>query len=153
MAVSFSLGIFSPLYQRDFMPTPIETVQAFLDRWAIPGELDASFRDYFTPATVWENVGMAVTTGAEEAIGFNRTFETQYGLATIKVDMLAIAADGNRVLTERVDHLLRADGSVIMSARCMGVFEVEGGKIIAWRDFFEPVADAVAAAEGAAGQG
>lgn len=135
------------------MLTPLETVQTFLDRWAVPGDLDASFRDYFTPATVWENVGMAVTTGAEEAIGFNRTFESQYGLATIEVDMLAIAAakgpDGrDRVLTERVDHLLRADGSTIMSARCMGVFEVEDGKIVAWRDFFEPVADAVAAAGG-----
>lgn len=135
------------------MPTPTQTVQTFLGRWAIPGDLDASFRDFFTPATVWENVGMAVTTGAEEAIGFNRTFESQYGLATIEVDMLAVAAakgpDGrDRVLTERVDHLLRGDGSVIMSARCMGVFEVEDGKIVAWRDFFEPVADAVAAAGG-----
>lgn len=133
------------------MPTPAETVRAFLERWAIPGELDQSFRDAFTPATVWENVGMAVTTGAEEAIAFNRTFEDQYGLATIRVDMLAIAeargADGgNRVLTERVDHLLRADGSVIMSARCMGVFEVEDGRIVAWRDFFEPIEAAVAAA-------
>lgn len=132
------------------MPTPTEIVQEFLDRWAVPGDLEASFRDAFTPATVWENVGLAVTTGAEEAIAFNRTFETQYGLATIKVDMLAIAADGNRVLTERVDHLLRGDGSAIMSARCMGVFEVEQGKIVAWRDFFEPVADAVAAAQGGA---
>lgn len=134
------------------MPTPIETVRTFLARWAIPGDLDAAFRDYFTPATVWENVGMAVTTGAEEAIGFNRTFESQFGLATIKVDVLAIAAakgpdGGDRVLTERVDHLLRGDGSVIMSARCMGVFEVADGKITAWRDFFEPVADAVAAAQ------
>lgn len=132
------------------MPTPTQLVQEFLDRWAIPGGLDQSFRDAFTPATVWENVGMAVTTGAEEAIAFNRTFETQYGLATIKVDMLAIAADGNRVLTERVDHLLRDDGSVIMSARCMGVFEVEGDRIVAWRDFFEPVADAISAGNGAA---
>lgn len=135
------------------MPTPTQTVQEFLDRWAVPGDLEASFRDAFTPATVWENVGMAVTTGAEEAIAFNRTFETQYGLATIAVDMLAIAAakgpDGrDRVLTERVDHLLRGDGSTIMSARCMGVFEVADGKIVAWRDFFEPVADAVAAARG-----
>ena len=135
------------------MPTPTQLVQAFLARWATPGDLDQSFRDTFTPATVWENVGMAVTTGAEEAIALNRTFETQYGLATIKVDMLAIAAakgldGGDRVLTERVDHLLRGDGSVIMSARCMGVFEVEDGKIVAWRDFFEPPSDAVAAAQG-----
>ena len=96
-----------------------------------------------------------MTTGAEEAIAFNRTFEEQFGLATIKVDMLSIAAakgpdGGDRVLTERVDHLIDGAGKVIMSARCMGVFEVAGGKIAAWRDFFEPVADAVAAAQGSA---
>lgn len=139
------------------MPTPTETVQTFLDRWAVPGELDVAFRDVFLPTTVWENVGMAVTTGAEEAIAFNRSFEAEYGPnwtqeGTIKVDMLAIAAakgpdGGDRVLTERVDHLIDCDGKVIMSARCMGVFEVAGGKITAWRDFFEPVADAVAAAQ------
>ena len=133
------------------MPTPVETVQQFLARWAVPGELDQAFRDAFTPATVWENVGMAVTTGAEEAIAFNRGFEAQYGLATIRVDMLAIAEargpdGGARVLTERVDHLLDAAGGTIMSARCMGAFELADGKITAWRDFFEPVADAVAAA-------
>lgn len=140
------------------MPTPIETVRTFLDRWAVPGELEQAFRDTFTPATVWENVGMAVTTGAEEAIALNRSIEGQYGLATIRVDMLAIAEaegpdGGCRVLTERIDHLLRADGSVIMSARCMGVFEVSDGRITAWRDFFEPPEAAVAAAGAGHGEG
>lgn len=94
---------------------------------------------------------MAVTTGIDEAIAFNRTFEAQYGVPAIRVDVLAIAevsAGGvDKVLTERVDHLLDGSGRVIMSARCMGVFEVADGKITAWRDFFEPVADAVAAAQ------
>jgi limonene-1,2-epoxide hydrolase len=129
------------------MPSPTETVTRFLARWAVPGDLDQAFRDAFTPSTVWENVGMATTTGVDEALALNRSFEQQLGMATIKVDVLAAAADGNRVLTERVDHLLDGDGKVIMSARCMGVFEVEQGKITAWRDFFESPADAIAAAE------
>lgn len=35
-----------------------------------------------------------------------------------------------------------------MSARCMGMFEVAGDKIVAWRDFFEPPAEAIARAQG-----
>jgi limonene-1,2-epoxide hydrolase len=134
------------------MMTPAgDTVVRFLARWAEPGELAAAFRDAFTPETVWENVGMARTVGVEEALALNRSFEEQLGMATIRVEILALAeAPGNgvdKVLTERVDHLLDGEGRTIMSARCMGVFEVSGGRILAWRDFFEPPADAVARAQ------
>lgn len=129
------------------MPTPTETVTTFLARWAVPADLNQAFRDTFTPSTVWENVGMATTTGVDEALALNRSFEETLGMASIRAENLAVAADGNRVLTERIDHLLDGEGRAIMSARCMGVFEVEDGKIVAWRDFFEPPADAVAAAQ------
>lgn len=51
--------------------------------------------------------------------------------------MLAIAADGNRVLTERLDRFVRADGSEVAAAKLMGIFEVEGDCIVAWRDYFD----------------
>ena len=51
--------------------------------------------------------------------------------------MLAIAADGNRGLTERLDRFVRADGSTIAAAKVMGLFEVDGDCIIAWRDYFD----------------
>lgn len=134
------------------MPSASDIVVRFLERWAEPGGLDAAFRDAFTPETVWENVGMATTVGAEEAIALNRSFEDQFGMATIRVDNLAVAevraGEVDKVLTERIDHILDAEGKTIMSARCMGVFEVAGGKIVAWRDFFEPPAEATARAQG-----
>jgi limonene-1,2-epoxide hydrolase len=120
------------------MSTLATTVADFLARWQTPGQLDQAFRDYFTPATVWENVGLAMTTGIEEAVAFNRKLERTMGMATIRVDTLAIAETGNKVLTERVDHILDARGNLIISARCMGVFEISQDKIVAWRDFFEP---------------
>lgn len=51
--------------------------------------------------------------------------------------MLSIAADGNKVLTERVDRFERADDSEIGAAKVMGILEVEGDKIIVWRDYFD----------------
>lgn len=51
--------------------------------------------------------------------------------------MLAIAADGNRVLTERLDRFVRADGSEVAAGKVMGIFEVEGVHIVAWRDYFD----------------
>ena len=120
------------------MTTPIETVETCLRACATSKKgMAQAFRDYFTPATVWENVGMATTTGPEEAIGLMANFEAQLGIVTMTVDNLAIAAQGNKVLTERIDHLLRPDGSEAMAARVMGIFEVENGKISAWRDYFD----------------
>jgi limonene-1,2-epoxide hydrolase len=120
------------------MPTPTETVEAFLGACAASKEAMAdAFRSYFTPDTIWENVGMMTTTGPEEALAIMDQFEAQLGCVTMVVDNLAIAAQGNKVLTERVDHLLKADGSEAMAARVMGIFEVENGKITAWRDYFD----------------
>lgn len=119
------------------MATPTETVTTFLALWDKPGGLDQSFRDYFTPATVWENVGLATTTGADEAIALNAQLGATIGIATIRVENLAVAAVGDKVLTERIDHLVDHDGRVVHSAPVMGIFEVQGGKITAWRDYFD----------------
>ena len=120
------------------MATPIETVTAFIAEWGKGNEeMLASYRDFFTAATVWENVGLSVTTGGEEAVALLQGFETAYGVHHIKVDMLNIAAAGNVVLTERVDRMMDRNGNEGWVVRMMGVFEVEGGKIARWREYFD----------------
>jgi limonene-1,2-epoxide hydrolase len=120
------------------MSSPIETVTAFCAEWGKNKQaMFDSFRHYFTPTTVWENVGLATTTGIDEALGLMQGFE---GVETIRVDMVTIAADGNKVLTERVDTMVGADGKDMMGIRLMGIFEVEGDKIANWRDYFDTAA-------------
>jgi limonene-1,2-epoxide hydrolase len=120
------------------MPTAIETVTAFLEKCAEgKAELLAAFHGYFTPQTVWENVGFSKTTGIEEAMAVIHAFETTMGACVFRAEMLAIASEGNRVLTERIDHLIDEEGKVAQSVRLMGVFEVCDGKIAAWRDYFD----------------
>lgn len=121
------------------MPTSTEIVQNFLDLCATgkSGFQDA-LRDYFTPSTVWENVGLATTTGVDEALAFLAVSEEAAGITHFDVDMLCIVADGGRVLTERVDRLLNAMGEPVATIRLMGIFEVADGKIAAWRDYFDP---------------
>lgn len=97
-------------------------------------------RRWFTPATRWVNEGVSVTTGADEAIAMIDGLETSLGISTVHIDMLAIAADGSRVLTERLDRFERADGSEIGRVMIMGIFELEGDKIVEWRDYFDVTA-------------
>lgn len=120
------------------MPSPIETVESFLAECAPSKEsMVAAFRRYFTPATVWENVGLVTTTGVDEALGLMAQFESSIGMSSMRAETLAISAQGNKVLTERIDYLLRADGSESLAIRLMGVFEIEDDHIVAWRDYFD----------------
>jgi limonene-1,2-epoxide hydrolase len=118
------------------MPTPIETVTAFSAAIAEDNG-KAAIRRWFTPKTVWVNEGVSITTGVEEAIAFLERPGRSPDIAAVHFDILAIAADGNRVLTERVDRFVRADGSEIAAAKLMGIFEVDGECIVAWRDYFD----------------
>jgi limonene-1,2-epoxide hydrolase len=56
-------------------------------------------------------------------------------MAALPWEIRHIVADGNIVLTERVDHFLVNNKKV--SVPCMGVFELQGGKIAAWRDYWD----------------
>ncbi|MGO4317932.1 limonene-1,2-epoxide hydrolase [Agrobacterium sp. MCAB5] len=118
------------------MPTPIKTVSAFCAAFVEDGGRPAVHR-WFTPTTSWVNEGVSVTTGIDEAIAMINELEKSMGIATVHIDMLAIAADENRVLTERLDRFERADGSEIGRFKVMGIFELEGDKIVAWRDYFD----------------
>ncbi|MEJ2458610.1 MAG: limonene-1,2-epoxide hydrolase family protein [Novosphingobium sp.] len=121
------------------MPTSTEVVQNFFDLCATgKSGIQEALNNYFTPSTVWENVGLATTTGVEEALAFLASAEESAGMTHFDVDMLCIVADGNRVLTERVDRLLTATGEPALTVRVMGIFEVADGKIAAWRDYFDP---------------
>lgn len=119
------------------MATPTQTVEAFLAAWDGPGGIAKAIGDWFTPETVWENVGMGETTGPEQAMGVLSAMGGDPAQVDMRVDNLAVAPIGGKVLTERVDHIIGPDGNPAMSIRVMGIFETDGEKITAWRDYFD----------------
>jgi limonene-1,2-epoxide hydrolase len=116
----------------------MQTVMDFFNRWGpTKADLKQSMRDYLAEDGIWENVGLAVTRGPDEAISFIDGFDAQMPFEYISVEMLHGAATANVVLTERIDHLHAADGKILLSIRMMGAFEVEGGRIVRWRDYYD----------------
>lgn len=110
----------------------------FFERWGVSfEEAIASFHESFAPGCVWEQRPMAVTTGPEEAVTFLRRAHRAMGLETIDVEMRSISSAGAFVHTERIDHLRRADGGLIVSAPVAGVLEWKDGQIVAWREYFD----------------
>jgi limonene-1,2-epoxide hydrolase len=112
----------------------------------------ASFREAFADDCIWENAGMPVVRGYDEA--FEKILApsnaSPFYMDAIRVDTLNIMTEGDTVFHERIDHMLRADGSVIISISIAGVTMFnDAGQIRHWRDYCDP-APLFALASGAA---
>lgn len=117
---------------------PAETVAAFLQCWANgPEAIYQSLYDYLAPDCVWENIGLSRTVGPKAAHDSYAAFPPMRDCLRIDVDILAIAAVGDTVLTERHEHVIDQAGRESWSVRCMGAFVVKDGRITEWRDYFD----------------
>ena len=88
---------------------------------------------FFTPDAVYHNMPMPPVQGKA---AIKAVFQQFVAPSTwIEWDTLNIADAGNVVLTERIDRYEMAGKRVELPVA--GVFEVEGGKIAAWRDYFD----------------
>jgi limonene-1,2-epoxide hydrolase len=81
---------------------------------------------------VYHNIPMQPIEGSAAASAFLR------GMDAVGIDweLLSIAENGNKVLTERIDNFDLASGKKL-SIPVMGTFEIANGKIQAWRDYFD----------------
>ena len=60
------------------------------------------------------------------------------------INVMNIASTGDVVLTERLDKMLRTDGSLILDFRVMGALEVRNGKIARSTDYLDTLGTAKA---------
>jgi limonene-1,2-epoxide hydrolase len=90
--------------------------------------VDSAFADEI----VWQNVGFPTMRGRERIVNLLRRGQGRVGF---EVKFHRIAADGNTVLTERTDALVI--GPLRLQFWVCGVFEVHGGRITLWRDYFD----------------
>jgi limonene-1,2-epoxide hydrolase len=117
---------------------PQKLATEFFARWSVSHEeMLASFREEFGPDTVWDQRPIPRIIGPERAVKFLSLCRTAMGLATIDVDVLKLAVDGDTVHTERIDTLRRADGSIISAAPVAGVLTYRGGQLVYWREYFD----------------
>ena len=106
-------------------------VRSFIAAWSRldPDEVVA----YFAEDGVYHNMPMGPVTGRANVEKLIRGFiaswtETQW-------ELLHVLCSGNVVIAERIDRI-RAGGKSV-DLPCVGVFEVEGGKIKKWCDYFD----------------
>lgn len=117
----------------------VQRVKAFFERWGTSyEELCASFHDFLTPDGRWENVGLAVTHGPDEAVSDFIDKAHASGLDTVKVEFIHIGESDNIVWGERIDHIVTPDGQVAISVPVASVMEMTPeGRCASWREYFD----------------
>jgi len=119
------------------MEAPIDLVRRFCAAWS--DDLGAAeLAAFFTDDAVYHNIPLAPVTGrdaiAKNIASFLRPGAP--GIESIQFRVINIAANGPVVMTERVDVFTLAGKT--FDLQVMGAFEVNDGKIKAWRDYFDP---------------
>ena len=88
---------------------------------------------FFADDAVYHNIPVDPVTGVDAIRSTIAGFTG--GVDSVEFRVRNIVADGNVVLTERVDVFVTPAKTI--SLPVMGAFEVAGGKIAAWRDYFD----------------
>jgi limonene-1,2-epoxide hydrolase len=110
--------------------SPIDVVRSFIAAWNA-NDIDRVIA-HMHEDVVYHNMPVAPIAGRAAVKAY---LDGKGGFDWIDWKLLAIAASGNKVLTERVDDF--SLGGTVVSLPLMGIFEVDAGKIRAWRDYFD----------------
>jgi limonene-1,2-epoxide hydrolase len=122
--------------RRSEMESPIELVRRFCAAWS--DNLGAAeLAAFFTDDAVYHNIPLAPVTGRQAIANNIASFirPGPPGIEAIQFRVINIAANGPVVMTERVDVFKLPGKSFELPV--MGIFEVRGDKISAWRDYFD----------------
>lgn len=113
------------------MDTNERIIRSFIAAW--PRLDPKELAGYFAEDGVYHNMPMGPVAGRENVEKLIRGFLGSWTETHWHVVSLACA--GNVVIAERVDHIRAGAKSVDLP--CVGVFELAGGKIAKWRDYFD----------------
>lgn len=108
-----------------------EIVRKFCNAWS-RRNVD-ELLSFFTDDAVYHNMPIDAVQGTDGIRNMLNLFVP--GADAITFEIVHIASSGGVVHTERVDTFVMGDKSVVLPVA--GVFEIRGGKIAAWRDYFD----------------
>ncbi|MGB8013278.1 MAG: SgcJ/EcaC family oxidoreductase [Terriglobales bacterium] len=91
------------------------------------------FASYFTEDATWWNIPWKPVKGRDEIRETLRRGAAS--MTALPWEILHIVADDDIVMVERVDNFIV--GETRVRVPCTGVFELCGGKIEAWRDYWD----------------
>lgn len=110
--------------------SPTDVVRSFVDAWNAY-DLERILA-HLHEDVVYHNVPVEPLVGRAAVRAY---LDGKGGFERMHWKLLAIAASGSKVLTERIDEFTWRGVDVTLPL--MGIFEVDGERIRAWRDYFD----------------
>ena len=111
--------------------TPDALVTQFCAAWT---RMDADeLAEYFTEDGVYHNIPMAPAEGKAAIHEMLNGMKSM--ISSIRFEVHRQVAQGDIVMNERTDHLEMGGKTIALPV--VGVFEIDGDKIRAWRDYFD----------------
>lgn len=106
-------------------------IRDFIAAWS---RLDAAeLASFFTEDGTYYNMPMQPVSGRDNVHNFIAGFIGPW--TKTEWDVISLLSAGDLVIAERLDRTEAGDKKVGLP--CCGVFEMEGGKIKVWRDYFD----------------
>jgi limonene-1,2-epoxide hydrolase len=115
---------------------PLSVVRTFFEEVGVNGPL-AAYERWLAKDCLWQNCGRPDCHGLEDIIALERQAQDALGYERWTAELRASAADGDTVLTDRIDRLVDAEGNVMLDIEVMGSLRVRDGRIIEWREYFD----------------
>lgn len=113
------------------MSSNAEIIREFIAAW--PRLDPEELAGYFAEDGVYHNMPVEPVAGRENIKEMISSFIAPWTATDWEIRHLI--ASGDIVVAERVDRI--HSGEVCVELPCNGVFEMEGGKIKVWRDYFD----------------
>ena len=108
-----------------------DTIRKFIAAWS---DLDPTeLADYFCEDGTYHNMPMGPVKGRADVEEMIRGFIAAW--TETEWEILHLVSRDEIVIAERVDRTRAGEKTVELP--CTGVFEMEGGKIKVWRDYFD----------------
>ena len=114
------------------IPTdPDALVTQFCEAWP---RMDADeLASYFTDDGVYHNIPMAAAVGRAAVLELLKGLGAM--ISAIRFEVHRQVTNGGIVMNERTDHITMGDRVIALPV--VGVFEIDNGRIRAWRDYFD----------------
>jgi limonene-1,2-epoxide hydrolase len=117
--------------EASLMTDNVAVIRQFISAW--PRLNPAELASYFTDDGVYHNMPTGPVSGRANVERFIGGFIKPW--TSTEWDILNIAAAGDVVMVERLDRTRVGERHIDLP--CCGVFEMQGGKIKTWRDYFD----------------
>jgi limonene-1,2-epoxide hydrolase len=111
--------------------------ETFFRQWGVDWPSFASSFDVFADDCFWEQ-GSAITRTRDEAVELMTRAHEGAGVERCRVEIRNLWVVDRVVITERVDTICGADGTVLADAPVVGIMEFnDDDRVVRWSEYFD----------------